>query len=187
MKKENILAAMMFGGQAGGGGLPSITDDDYGKLLTVFDDGSWGASDLNDFPRYIPFSLSTSDGKTFIVNDHYDSATIYKAIMGGFEVRVEAMWNDDVYFEVTLPPLKIIKTFTMNSYAAYTQGLVVGSALRIVVRNINPDTPQGSVDIIALGYESAIPEKIISLAITDPITYSGTADITQSDISSYIY
>lgn len=188
MKKENMLAAMMFGGQAGGGGLPSVTGADWGKMPVVDDTGEWSVQDLNTSPRYISFALLTTDGKTFIADPDFQCSNelILRAIDGGFEVRVEAFYDNNPYFEISLPPLKLVKAVLMSSYAAITQGLVIGSAFQIVVRNINPDMPQSPVDIIALGYESAIPEKKISLAITDPITYSGTADITQSDISSYI-
>lgn len=188
MKKENMIAAMMFGGSGsgGGGGLPSVTDADYGKMPIVDDQGQWQVQDLNDLPRYIYIGLSTTDGKTFTANDTLYTETILRAINGGFEVRVTALWNDDVLFEATLPPLKPFEIYSMGSYAAVTQGVVGGNMFQIIITSIDPDTPQDLAYITAIFYDSAIPEKKISLSITDPITYSGTADITQSDIPDYI-
>ena len=180
---DGIYKAIQAGG--GGGGLPSVTIADYGKMPIVDDQGHWSVKALNENPRYLSLSLSSSDGKTFTAVNQFYSESIVEAITGGFEVRVNALWNDNFLFEVTLPPLQLVRLWTMSSYAAVTQGHIPGNMFQIIVSGVDPDTPQSAVAIEVLFYESAMPEKKISLVITDPITYSGTADITQSDIVNY--
>lgn len=185
MKKENMIAAMMFGGQAGGGGLPSVTDADDGKLL-VAENGQWISTQLYAMPRYLLIELDTSDGETFTVRNSPTNHKVEQALYGGYSIDVICYSSGSVIFEAHLPPLNSFDNILFHRpTAAFTSGIANGS-LSLIFTDVNVDVPDGYCTTTVLySSQSTTPEVVIDLTVTDPNTYSGTADITQNTISTY--
>lgn len=101
MKKENILAAMMFGGQAGGGGLPPYDQGTSQSTLLVNDTGDliWirlsGKTDVDALSSFIEGAISAaiSSGNEVCLSNETVDGDAYVYAKGELSDIGQAMGN----------------------------------------------------------------------------------------------
>lgn len=182
---DGIYKAIQAGG--GGGGLPSVTGADYGKLLVVDGQGSWEALELNLLPRYMRINAIIDGNEHFTTDDQFSVDFIMRAFNGGFAVNLAFELLGEA--TISFPPLKGIIYWNIDGEAE--GGILTTSAIgRIsnvhlfqIVISWNGTSNPVNVDIIT--YDAVSPKIMIPLVITDPLTYSGTTSVTSADLQAY--